>query len=122
MRNWMPVASVALAISPPRASISRTIWPLARPPMAGLHDMRPVASILRVRTRVDRPMRAQARAASIPAWPAPTTMTSCIVGILPGKAAGGKRLGPRGRRLGGVALGDVGPLAGHELRHQALEL
>ena len=24
---------------PPSASISRTIWPLATPPMAGLHDI-----------------------------------------------------------------------------------
>src|SRR5215831_3956291 len=52
--------------------------------------MRPVASILRVRTRVECPMRAQARAASIPAWPAPTTMTSCIARIVAGKAGDGK--------------------------------
>ena len=32
----MPVASMARPIAPPRASISRTICPLATPPMAGL--------------------------------------------------------------------------------------
>ena len=42
MRNWMPVLSVAMPIRPPRASISRTIWPLARPPMAGLQDICPM--------------------------------------------------------------------------------
>ncbi len=36
MRNWMPVASMARAMAPPRASISRTICPLPTPPMAGL--------------------------------------------------------------------------------------
>ena len=32
----MPVASIARPITPPRASISRTICPLATPPIAGL--------------------------------------------------------------------------------------
>ena len=38
VRNWMPPASAHRPIMPPRASISRTMWPLARPPMAGLQD------------------------------------------------------------------------------------
>ena len=42
MRNWMPVLSVATPISPPRASISRTICPLASPPIAGLQDICPI--------------------------------------------------------------------------------
>src|SRR6185436_12893839 len=149
MRNWMPVASVALAISPPRASISRTICPLASPPIAGLQDMRPVASTLRVRTSVERPIRAQARAASIPAWPAPTTITSCIAGIVagnpkskipnpnigppyrpPGGGTGGANpLGFRiwdfrsgGLGLGGIALDDLRPLGGHELGHDRFQV
>ncbi len=44
MRNWTPVASVFSPISPPRASISRTIWPLANPPIAGLQDIWPIVS------------------------------------------------------------------------------
>src|SRR5579862_5416525 len=122
MRNWIPVASVALAISPPRASISRTICPLARPPMAGLHDMRPVASILRVRTRVSWPMRALERAASIPAWPAPTTITSCIARIVPGAARAGKGSGPGRGRLGGIPARHVGPLALHELGQEGFHV
>ncbi len=37
--NWMPVASIARPIRPPSASISRTRWPLAVPPIAGLQGM-----------------------------------------------------------------------------------
>ena len=74
-RYWMQAWSAALAISPPRASSSRTRWPLPVPPMAGLQGMLPTASRLMVKHRVASPSRAQARAASIPAWPAPTTIT-----------------------------------------------
>ena len=42
IRNWIIEASMSFAIWPPRASISRTRFPLAIPPMAGLHDMRPI--------------------------------------------------------------------------------
>ena len=38
----MPVLSVAMPIRPPRASISRTIWPFARPPIAGLQHIAPI--------------------------------------------------------------------------------
>src|SRR5512145_1884996 len=71
---------MSFAISPPRASISRTRCPLASPPIAGLHDMRPMASTLIVRSRVAHPVRAAARDASIPAWPPPTTTTSYSFG------------------------------------------
>ena len=37
--NWMPVASIARPIRPPSASISRTRWPFAVPPTAGLQGM-----------------------------------------------------------------------------------
>ena len=80
MRNWMPVASMARAIRPPRASISRTIWPLARPPMAGLQDMRPMArgSMVTMATlpAVGASMCEAAQAASAPAWPPPMMMMS----------------------------------------------
>src|SRR5262245_40011151 len=72
----MPVWSVTLAISPPKASISRTIWPLATPPIAGLQDICATASRFIVRINVLAPMRAEAREASQPACPAPTTITS----------------------------------------------
>ena len=42
----MPVASIARPIAPPRASISRTICPLATPPMAGLQLIWPTVSQL----------------------------------------------------------------------------
>ena len=38
----MPASSMARAMTPSMASISRTIWPLARPPIAGLHDISPM--------------------------------------------------------------------------------
>src|SRR6185436_17373581 len=70
---------------PPRASISLTRFPLARPPMAGLHDMRPMASRSIVTMATRAPPRAQTRAASAPAWPPPMTMMSkeLIVGCWP---------------------------------------
>src|ERR1700720_3748521 len=71
----MPVWSIARPISPPIASISRTRWPLPIPPIAGLHDIWPIWSRLSVSIRVGTPIRAAAREASIPAWPAPTTIT-----------------------------------------------
>src|SRR5438477_6632232 len=64
------------------ASISRTICPLARPPTAGLHDICPIVSRFCVNIKVRQPMRAAARAASIPACPLPTTTTSYSVGSL----------------------------------------
>src|SRR5580698_9503710 len=72
----MPVTSVLIAISPPSASISRTIWPLAWPPIAGLQLIWATVSILPVNRRVEAPMRDAASAASTPACPAPHTITS----------------------------------------------
>ncbi len=76
VRHWMPAASAACAIAPPSASISLTRWPLPMPPMAGLQLIAPMVSILWVSNRVCAPVRAAARAASLPAWPAPMTITS----------------------------------------------
>ena len=39
MRNWMALWSLTMPEYPPIASISRTIWPLAIPPIAGLQDI-----------------------------------------------------------------------------------
>ena len=72
----MQQASAALPISPPRASSSRTRCPFPVPPMAGLQGMLPTESKLMVKTAVSQPSRAAARAASMPAWPAPMTATS----------------------------------------------
>src|SRR6516164_9193783 len=59
------------------------------PPIAGLQDICPTWSRLSVSIRVLAPIRAAAREASIPACPAPTTMTSYFMVeseiIAPGK-------------------------------------
>ncbi len=46
------------------------------PPIDGLHDIWPSVSMLCVSSSVLRPIRALASAASVPAWPPPTTITS----------------------------------------------
>ena len=76
MRNWMAVASVTSPICPPRASISRTICPLAIPPTAGLHDICAILFMSIVMSSVRAPMLAEAVAASQPACPPPMTITS----------------------------------------------
>ena len=56
--NWMPVASIALPINPPSASISRTRCPFAVPPIGG------IAGHVRngaIRQRADRNGTAQTR-------------------------------------------------------------
>ena len=78
MRDWMKVSSMALPISPPSASTSRTRWPLPVPPMAGLQGISASASRLSVKSSVLWPMRASASAASQPACPAPTTTASKV--------------------------------------------
>src|SRR5438105_10435651 len=78
----MPVASAFSPIAPPSASISRTICPFANPPIAGLQDIWPIVSKFCVSIKVRQPSRADARAASIPAWPLPTTITSYSLGSL----------------------------------------
>ena len=76
IRNWMPPRSIAFAIIPPKASISLTRWPLPIPPIAGLQLICPKVSIFCVNNNVFAPQRAAAKAASVPAWPPPTTITS----------------------------------------------
>src|SRR5664279_3747961 len=80
-RNCMPTASAISPMTPPRASISRTRWPLAMPPTAGLQLICATRSRFMVTMAVRRPTLAQARAASQPAWPAPMTTTSYRSGI-----------------------------------------
>src|SRR5215469_324445 len=72
----MPAASAIRPISPSRASISRTRWPLPSPPMAGLHDISPMVSRRWVSSRVRAPARAEAAALAHPEWPPPITITS----------------------------------------------
>ena len=79
-RNWMPALSVANAMAPPRASISRTKCDLPIPPIAGLQLIWPKVSILCVNNNVCAPIRAAARAASVPACPPPMTTTSYDLG------------------------------------------
>ncbi len=67
MRKWMPASSAAAAIAPPSASISFTRWPLPIPPIDGLQLICPSVSIECVSSSVDAPIRAAARAASVPA-------------------------------------------------------
>src|SRR5690242_9025303 len=78
----MPVASIARPIKPPSASISRTRWPFADPPTAGLHGMWATVSLESVQRPTCAPRRAAAYAASHPACPAPTTMTSYVIPML----------------------------------------
>ena len=74
--NWIIVRSVTMPEYPPSASTSRTICPLAIPPIAGLHDICATVCRFCVMSSVRRPIRAAIRAASQPAWPPPTTITS----------------------------------------------
>src|SRR6185503_5633374 len=63
---------------PPSASTSRTTVPFATPPIAGLHDIWPIVSSALVTMATRAPDRAAQTAASVPACPAPTTMTSKV--------------------------------------------
>ncbi len=74
--NWMALRSETIPLYPPKASISRTIWPLAIPPIAGLQDICPMVCRFMVINSVFDPILAAAAAASAPAWPPPTTITS----------------------------------------------
>src|SRR2546427_7389144 len=67
---------MARPINPPSASISRTRWPFAVPPIAGLHGMWATVSVVSVQSPTCAPSRAAAYAASHPACPAPITITS----------------------------------------------
>ena len=80
----MPVASAMRPMTPPSASISRTICPLARPPIAGLQDIVPIRAgsmvIMATRPSTARKAFAAAQAASIPACPPPITITEYRIG------------------------------------------
>src|SRR3984893_2249022 len=78
----MPALSATRPMSPSRASISRTRWPLPSPPMAGLQDIVPIVAKESVTSAVLAPLRADTAADSQPAWPPPTTITSKVPGIL----------------------------------------
>ena len=79
IRNWMPVTSMFSPMRPPSASTSRTIWPFATPPMAGLQLMAAMVSRFAVSRSVFAPSRAEAAAASTPACPPPITRTSYFI-------------------------------------------
>ena len=81
IRNWIAVLSVISPICPPSASISRTICPLAIPPIAGLQLICPILFISIVIRQVFEPRLAEAAAASQPACPAPITITSYLKSI-----------------------------------------
>ena len=70
--------SAARAIQPSRASTSRIKCPLPSPPIAGLHDISPMVSSFWLSNKVRAPKRAEAVAASQPAWPPPMTTTSKV--------------------------------------------
>ena len=61
------IRSATRPIRPSKASTSRTKVPLAKPPIAGLHDISPMVSSLCVTSRVSAPRRAATPAASQPA-------------------------------------------------------
>src|SRR5437763_1666120 len=61
----MPVASIACPMTPPRASISRTICPLATPPIAGLQLIWATVSQFVVSSPTRQPIRAAAHAAFV---------------------------------------------------------
>jgi len=65
-----------IPISPPRASTSLTNCPFPVPPIDGLQGIIPIESSVNVTINVLHPILAEANAASHPACPAPTTITS----------------------------------------------
>ena len=79
--NCTALSSVTRPVIPPRASISLTICPLATPPIAGLHDICAIVPMFIVAKSTLEPIFAAAAAASHPAWPAPTTITSYFANI-----------------------------------------
>ena len=87
IRNWIVERSVTMPVYPPIASISRTICPLATPPMAGLHDICANLVISIVTSSVRQPILAAAAAASHPACPPPITIMSNSNSILQSGAA-----------------------------------
>lgn len=76
--DCMKVLSIFFPISPPSASNSLTRCPLELPPILGLQGISAMLSTLTVNIIVSIPSLALARAASHPAWPAPTITTSYV--------------------------------------------
>lgn len=85
--NCIPDISATTPINPSKASTSLTMWPLPIPPIEGynvilinqkytLHDISPIVSKLLLIKQVLKPILAETAAASHPAWPPPTTITS----------------------------------------------
>ncbi len=79
----IPAKSAALAIKPPRASISFAKWPLPTPPIAGLQLICPMLFLLCVNKRVLCPILHKTAAASVPACPPPTTTASNVFVVFP---------------------------------------
>ena len=73
---WIRVLSAFIPISPPNASISLTIIPLAEPPIEGLQGIVAMLLVFPVTNKVLCPILAAAKAASQPACPPPTTIIS----------------------------------------------
>ena len=67
---------MCLAISPPSIPSSDTRWLFPGPPTEGLQDIMAILSKYIVNSAVFSPILADARAASTPACPAPTTIIS----------------------------------------------
>ena len=80
--NCSIVLSVMIPDIPPSASISLIICPLATPPIAGLQLILAMVSMFMVISNTLLPIVAAACAASQPAWPAPTTITSYLFSIV----------------------------------------
>ena len=80
--NCNALLSLTIPEPPPSASISLTICPLATPPIAGLQLIWAMVFIFIVTNKTLLPIRAAAFAASQPAWPAPTTITSYLSNIV----------------------------------------
>src|ERR1700722_7565001 len=95
----MPAVSAARAITPSSASISRTRWPLPKPPIAGLQDISPIVAKRWVTSAVVAPERAAAAAASHPAWPPPMTTTSNFILVSTLLERGAPSSGPAGHLL-----------------------
>ena len=74
--TWVSGHFRELADTAYRDEFRSTTIPFAGPPTLGLHGMEPIIDRCSVYSTVSFPIRAVASAASIPACPPPTTMTS----------------------------------------------
>ena len=74
LEKGMPEDFYSIDLMSAYASLGKI--PFEEPPILGLHGINAMLSILTVKITVSKPILAQARAASQPACPAPTTHTS----------------------------------------------